>query len=161
VWLNNWKNDRILSYKIRKVKVWVVRKSELHECFRRSLAIRITQVWLYFVLAYGWLRLASLRSLTVSLVTVPSVTLLVVLLPVLISLRYVNWLLANEFRGLSNNTTNEVRTGHDWQIYCTTKCFTHTVNALNQMKYVKSIDAALTRKYSLRDHNSSINYRCA
>jgi len=30
------------------LKVWVVRKSELYECFRRSLAIRTTQVWLYF-----------------------------------------------------------------------------------------------------------------
>jgi len=28
------------------LKVWVVRKFELYECFRRSLAIRITQVWL-------------------------------------------------------------------------------------------------------------------
>jgi len=37
----------MLSYKVRKGKVWVVRKSELYECFRRSLAIRITQVWLY------------------------------------------------------------------------------------------------------------------
>ena len=41
------KNDQMLSYKVRKVKIWVVRKSELYECFRRSLAIRITQVWLY------------------------------------------------------------------------------------------------------------------
>jgi len=29
------------------LKVWVVRKSELYECFRRSLAIRITHVRLY------------------------------------------------------------------------------------------------------------------
>jgi len=35
----------MLSYKVRKVEVWVVRKSELYECFRRSLAIRIAQVW--------------------------------------------------------------------------------------------------------------------
>ena len=29
------------------LKVWVVRKSELYECFRLALAIRITQIWLY------------------------------------------------------------------------------------------------------------------
>jgi len=35
----------VTTDKVQKVKVWVVRKSELYECFRRSLAIRITQVY--------------------------------------------------------------------------------------------------------------------
>ena len=43
------KKDQMFSYKVWKVKVWVVQKSQSYKCFRRSPAYCITQVWLFIL----------------------------------------------------------------------------------------------------------------